>query len=89
MTTIKIDIIKIRQEIQFFSTLSTTTKKYIAKFLDFLLFIDIDNSLFEDWVLKLYNKLNLNKNYFEIDIIKTIYTIKRIANIIAKHINIY
>ena len=45
--------------------------------------------MFEDWVLKLYNKLILNKNYFEIDTIKTIYTIERIANAIAKYINIY
>ncbi len=85
----KIDMIKVHQEIRFFSILSTTTKKRIAKFLDFSLFIDIENFLFENWILKLYNKLTLNKNYFEIDIIKTIYAIKRIADTIAKHINVY
>jgi len=45
--------------------------------------------LFENWILKLYNKLILNKNYFETNTIKTIYTIEKIANIVAKYINIY
>ncbi len=39
--------------------------------------------------MKLHNKLILNKNYIEINIIKTIYKIEKIANTIAKYINIY
>ena len=85
----KINIIKINYKIRFFFTLLTITKKRIAKFSNLLLFINIDNFLFENQILKLYNKLILNKNYFEINIIKTIYTIEKVANIIAKYINIY
>ncbi len=48
LTTIKIDITRTYQKIQFFFTLSTTIKKHIAKFLNFSFFTNINNLLFED-----------------------------------------
>jgi len=39
--------------------------------------------------LKLHDKLIINKNYFEIDIARVAYVVKRISENVVEHINAY
>ena len=69
--------------------LSIATSKRSIKFSNSSIFIEIGDSFFENWSLKLQDKLLINANYFDTNDAKTIYVVRRIDNKVVEHINVY
>jgi len=63
--------------------------KRFVKFLDSPIFISNNDSSFENWSLKLHDKLIINEDYFEIDIARVAYVVERIDEDVVEHINAY
>lgn len=83
------NIARTRQKARTSLASSISTSKRFVKFLNLSIFIDSNDSPFEDWSLKLYDKLTINENYFEIDKARAAYVVGRINDNVFEHINVY
>lgn len=89
LATAQADIARARQDILVSPAPSTITGKRSVKFPDPPIFIGDNNPPFEDWSLKLHDKLAINEDHFETDKARAAYAIGRTGGNASEHINAY